>query len=361
MNNREEFAELLYNTFFDDKVSPDEVKKKLTPLRDWIKNNIPERLYRYRTINEYSISALEKDEIWGSTIHTFNDPFECLPCYNIKTIDNDIKADLSGDSFIKKMQMVRNNEIPPEVAKYLTPEQISSFSIYAQQMSDNPAIFNMIYKQLINTWNENMDMLESNFIIDIVRHEGFYNIACFSETNSSTLMWAHYSDSNKGFCIEYDIKSFLVDCACNCSNIHMCSGFMLNLPIAPVIYRDERYDATDGFRSKLVNWMIQTMNIPLVPHYYDMFIPTKTMLTKHKSWEYEQEWRLFRLPFRMEELSDHRKIAHLSATAIYLGTKITNENKEKLLKICKDKNIPCYQMLPQYFSPKYESAPHQLL
>ena len=45
----------------------------------------------------------------------------------------------------------------------------------------------------------------------------------------------------------------------------------------------------------------------------------------------------------------------------YLGARIKEHNKQRLIKICKDKEIPCYQMLPQYFTSTYESEPYQLL
>ena len=31
-------------------------------------------------------------------------------------------------------------------------------------------------------------------------------VACFTEENNSPLMWAHYSNSHKGLCIEYDLS-----------------------------------------------------------------------------------------------------------------------------------------------------------
>ena len=33
-------------------------------------------------------------------------------------------------------------------------------------------------------------------------------IACFSEVHDSPIMWGHYADSGKGFCVKYKIKPF---------------------------------------------------------------------------------------------------------------------------------------------------------
>ena len=137
-------------------------------------------------------------------------------------------------------------------------------------------------------------------------------------------------------------------------------GFMLNYSIAPVIYRENRYDASAGFMSMLSNWLIENNKIPMTNVYYDMFLPTKTMLTKNKSWEYEQEWRLFKLA-APSECTSHKLLSNMKPSAVYLGARIKEHNKRRLLKICKEKGIPCYQMLPQYFTSTYESEPYPLL
>lgn len=363
MNNREEFAELLYGTSFDDKVPADEVKKKLTPLRDWIIDNIPERLYRYRTISEYSISALEKDELWGSTIHTFNDPFECLPYYSLDEINQCLDRELSVEYFNTNLGRIVNNDIPPEIENNLTVEARGYLHKMASQLQNQPILacfIDNIRSQIVSMCNKNMEMFNVKFVEEILAYENQYNIVCFSESNRSTLMWAHYANGHTGFCLEYDIKSLLANCALNCPDIHSCSGFMLNNPIAPVIYREERYNASAGFMSLLMNWIINVLKMPMNNHYYDMFLPTKTLLTKHKSWEYEQEWRAFKTPAVNEANCDHRMFSKLKPTAVYLGSKISKKDKNTILKICEIKSLPCYQMYPQYLSSKYESEPYLL-
>ena len=66
--NYDEFAHILYNTFYDNHAELQYVKEQFVPLRDWIKNNIPQKLYRFRPITKYSISALETDEIWEARL-----------------------------------------------------------------------------------------------------------------------------------------------------------------------------------------------------------------------------------------------------------------------------------------------------
>ena len=77
--DREQFADLLYSIQYNNHIDPEDVKTLFSPMREWIKTNIPSKLYRFRQVNKYSINALINDEIWGSAIRTFNDPYECLP------------------------------------------------------------------------------------------------------------------------------------------------------------------------------------------------------------------------------------------------------------------------------------------
>ena len=54
MNNtidREQFADLLYKIQYNNHANPKEVKELFSPMREWIKTNIPDKLYRFRQIS----------------------------------------------------------------------------------------------------------------------------------------------------------------------------------------------------------------------------------------------------------------------------------------------------------------------
>ena len=58
------------------------------------------------------------------------------------------------------------------------------------------------------------------------------HVACFSETKESILMWSHYADNHKGFCVEYDFKELGIS--------NPFARF-----IFPVIYTDTIFDMKD--------------------------------------------------------------------------------------------------------------------
>ena len=126
---------------------------------------------------------------------------------------------------------------------------------------------------------------------------------CTDHTNP--LMWAHYADSHKGFCVEYDY-----------SNI----GPESLLPL-PVVY---------------------AKHIVKMPWKYCMF-PEGTkkpefssrliqaVLTKHDVWKYENEWRIL-LPPNVEQNHKMPKIS-----CVYLGAFCSKENEQTIIEIAQGK------------------------
>ncbi len=138
-----------------------------------------------------------------------------------------------------------------------------------------------------------------------------FKIGCLATSPKSRLMWSHYADGHKGFCIEYDFKNAPKSL----------------LPL-PVIYSRKR---------PLFPWKIVL----------DQSAETKTrclleiiigLLTKDKEWEYENEWRLLLGPSEDSNIK-------IPISAVYLGLEINEENKNTVIEICNQNNIPVKQMV----------------
>lgn len=180
----------------------------------------------------------------------------------------------------------------------------------------------------------------------------YYKVACFSETNSSSLMWGHYASSHKGFCLEYDLRPIVGDCARECVDILQCNNLMLNYALAPIIYSYKRFDATESYIAMVINELKDNFK-PEVGYYYpDMLLPMKLLLTKSADWEYEKEWRFFKADGKAE--FEYNCITQIKPTAVYCGTNMHENDRSIIASIAKEKGIPCYQMIPHYFSSEYE-------
>ena len=72
-------------------------------------------------------------------------------------------------------------------------------------------------------------------------------------------------------------------------------------------------------------------------------------LIKSKSWEYEEEFRLFHWMIEEVNIIKRKLFAHEKLIAICLGLRFeTNSEKGKyLLNICKQKNIEIFKMVPK--------------
>ncbi|MBY3315079.1 DUF2971 domain-containing protein [Rhizobium laguerreae] len=86
-------------------------------------------------------------------------------------------------------------------------------------------------------------------------------IACFSELWNQALMWAHYADSFRGLCIKYDFRVLRETLPSRCS-------------FSRISYADRLLDIGADLEDSrhLAKWILST---------------------KHHSWAYEREWRLF--------------------------------------------------------------------
>ena len=122
-------------------------------------------------------------------------------------------------------------------------------------------------------------------------------IACFSTKKDSILMWSHYADYHKGFCIEYK----------NSEN----SDFFKR--IMPVIYSHTFYCWKD----------------------YKYFL-----ITKYKDWSCENEWRYW----EMEQ--DTEYVNSPTPTAVYCGAKMSEYNIKQIVKIAKKNSFDVYQIYP---------------
>lgn len=178
-------------------------------------------------------------------------------------------------------------EFLPELAEYI--EENNSFKLYKYNRPDYYSFRNYENDVVHLSPNGNLnDVYEGvpafNANEQITEIESFSSTAlmsCFSETNKSVLMWAHYADSSKGFCVEYDLKRLSRD-------------EIISLGIYPVLY-DERRLIRRNIKS--LGYSLRSLE-DAIKHdeeyddgeLLDDLIPL--MLYKGTDWQYEKEWRI---------------------------------------------------------------------
>lgn len=143
----------------------------------------PGELYKYRAFDARSIQALFDEKIWVSKPASFNDPFDCAATFLTEFRSNaEIKASFEF--------------------------------IYATASISTPFAFTTKFRTAVNVFDEyNLEAFQETIklfdstqgiqlerLISIIRRMGIYSL---SSTPKNLLLWSHYANEHKGFCIEY--------------------------------------------------------------------------------------------------------------------------------------------------------------
>ena len=140
-------------------------------------------------------------------------------------------------------------------------------------------------------------------VYDVV--DDFIGTLCLTEKLDNKLMWAHYSESSRGFLIEFD-------------KLHP-------------FFRDPAYDADFGHIRK-VSYVDERITFAT---FKDM-TGNDLCFTKGREWEYEQEWRMLR---PLKEATKIIGSVHLFAfptdcvTGVVFGPKMPDATKREIAEL----------------------------
>lgn len=329
--NREEFAKRLEGIQIQEGTSPKVLYDSMLPISDALTKMMPQSLFRYRSCNEKQIEAFQKDAIYAVSADLFNDPYDTLVRYDIKSIKNYVDALLETKTLIQLQKFLEQGNDFTDIEKTSFPNGVVE-KIKEQILATD---FEEKKDSLAAYKRQMMQMIDFLYPLLAEASKRFVSIACFCESVQSITMWSHYADYHKGFALEYEMRSTLI------------KGFKEGVGLYPVIYDDVRYDA-----SQYMAWAFLKMFGINAPN-PDVLSHTKCALHKSRQWEYENEWRLVDYSMR-NYLVENITSINYKPTAIYYGVHIANENKERLHKIAKTKGIAEFDMYIEYSSPKYE-------
>lgn len=278
--------------------------------------NIPGSLYKYRTFDKdnYSINNLLDDVIWLSNPESFNDPFDCGLTFSYKGYISD-KYKESIFQSINRINSEHNNISDEEIQELKASRNFQRDAIKLLTWKD-PRVSNedkeKVFNAIMEVVKKEYDGMVSPFADHLKR--SMY-ISCFSEEKESILMWSHYADFHRGFCIEYNFKQL------DFSDIR---GRML----FPVLYTEELFDATSYFMEQLKRGKI------------NIFFGEYAAITKSLEWSYEKEWRLI-IPGGVFEKACPYSVP--KPKAVYLGAKVSEDNKRQMIDIANFKGIELYE------------------
>ncbi len=270
-----------------------------------IKNqNMPDIVYKYRAVTPHTINALENGFLIASSPSNLNDPNE-----GRMFIDYKNRWKLIYQGFINTFYEKTGFRIAVEINEY---EERDGFIL---RLLESLSIPEEHYAAWIRIWKFTDKLLQDklkeyqNDLIEI--NDELHRICSFSEIRNSTLLWAHYADQSKGFCIGYNFKELKND---------------LTELLLPVRYSDSLIEVDDTFfegqdinKSFLIN----------------------SLTLKSSDWQYEKEWRLLLLAEKSEKM---QRVQLPVPKEIILGLNITSENQARLIDIANTNNIICHKV-----------------
>lgn len=292
---------------------------------------VPTALFKYKTLNEYTYDLIKTDLIFLPTYNLLNDAFEGHITYN-----ETILLDFIFDKILKD-PLIKKNMIPSEYEKIINsknPKEELKKWVYSEKDTINPELeFDEFSLKFIESLKETINFFLSKEI-DQMKNKTF--VLSFSEENNLNTLWSHYSDSNKGICIEYGFYDYNF-----INKIKFCHKTKY------LDKNDYRYHTKD------------LKNIPETDS-YNFFV--EPFLRKTFDWKYEKEWRIILPTFSYlinlsKKIGEKQFLKLPKPKAIYLGIFTEEKDKEIIKDICKKRKIELYQMKKSNREPMLISEP----
>jgi len=232
------------------------------------------RFYKYRSSEavDRDLKIISDCEIYYSDPTQFNDPFDCAPTTVAFTIEQ--KRLLA-----KSLLASENPGIPQEWRDTL--EQALSDDELLNQMADR-----------VTTPEYLKDRMSK------------YGVLSLSKERDNLLLWAHYASSHSGFAIEFDIANSVKAHVSGLESYPL-GYFEINLMAKPIEYSNVRPPSISAER-----------------HLAEPFFH------KSKVWSYENEFRVL-----SSFGAGVKKFNCDLLSGVYLGCKITSENKRKIFDV----------------------------
>lgn len=217
-------------------------------------------LYKYCTYNTNSLSILINKKIWVTKPESLNDPFDCKIKFFIPEINSE------------------------------------AFSKYLDRTGRSTGILQRDYEIFLKGLQEVREKVINNF-----------GVFSMSQIKDNILMWSHYADQHKGFCIGLARKN---------------DNLLGDITTTQPVEYDCNYPEAD--------LLDENGN-------YDHSIFNKMLFTKAKDWEYEKEWRL------VYDEGNKEEPLPSDILSIIFGLRMSEGHKANIRKILADQPNIQYQ------------------
>lgn len=342
-------------TIFDKSIDSKKIYSKIAlqnlDLINDKKEHLPNYLSKYYSPTSENIIDIKNQRLWLSHPSSFNDPFDCNIGYDNEKFEKSclIKFINTNGCVEEKNKSVGFTE---EDKNRIQRSQLGDRFYWSNKFENYSDAKRKVLDSKSKKFQSNVNETLRNQIQQIdTKLEKLKNInirvACFSELDkyddfhNQIVMWSHYAENHKGFCIEYDLESLKKDIQFSLEGIEF--------------YRDKKNEYIEERNRAIIKaglfpieYTSNRINIPVTKLNqinidssgkikYNSNIDEliyKTFIVKSANWSYEKEWRII----IDEQISNYfdNKIPFPYAKTIHLGCRASTELTDTMIKIVEE-------------------------
>lgn len=303
--------------------------------RNQLLTKVPDKFYKFRKFDKFSFDMLNNGYVYLAPAGKLDDPFDCLVDTSFESIYCKNTANLTKNMmrFIVRLALSHSANFPLSVDEVVQIIDDSTVDGHIER----DKLFQKI-ECIADLTNEQKDFLYNNFanvdsvldgiaeddgikdfILNMIKSKDTVGVCSFSTCRDNKVMWSHYSNCYKGYCIEYKIKN----------KNQIMHNFL------PVVYKR---NINNNITVKLIEFamenIVRNLTAGEIPTNIGSF--NELLCTKDKDWAYQSEWRLIGdANARSEQFVVER---------IYLGFDVSVSNEKKIVNCAKKNKFNVYKM-----------------
>ena len=218
-----------------------------------------------RTMSCISAQSFTDNELHFCTVQDFNDPFECA--FQVQFSQDKRENIKFGDLALKRQY------------PNLSSQERDAIIQNEADIFDDPDYALFVRETMRQGFNK-------------------WGICCLSKVRDNVLMWSHYANKHRGFCLEFSTEQF---------SVGLTTGRTGPLPV----HYTDKYP---------------------VARIIDEIALRETILTKAEQWEYEKEWRII----TPEQTGLYPFPSHC-LTGVIFGCRMLEKHKEMIREWCRNR------------------------
>ena len=301
--------------------------------------------YRYRSGSELSVKELIYDELYFASREECNDPYEGKTFATFSK-DKDLWSNLISEA-LKAHKIELDESLKEKLVEYF--------------LSKSPMPIENILRiprdEFIDIGQRRIDQFMLKPTLEAIQDYAMWYspeeryFASFSKTNDNFLLWSHYANNHKGFCLIYRAIDGKLK-----QNPNWKRKQTATLPLPRLTFmvpdafeiQDVEYVSTPKSSNGFMCFPASVAGDKHTPEEIEETRAehTKNYLQKHSVWDYEQEARVVLssgvqwLAGRKLTLPAHQRLFHIDSTqlvGIILGSQMPDVQRQRIREIITEK------------------------